>query len=46
MPEEDIENITKPNSNFVPSFVDHRVSPDINFNGHCLKKMMFLSLRK
>ena len=36
--EEDIEDITKPNSNFVPTFVDHRVLPDLNFNGHCLKQ--------
>ena len=38
MSEENIENITKPNSNFAPTFVDHYVLPDTNFNGHCLIK--------
>ena len=36
--EENIENITKPKSNFAPTFVDHHVLPDTNFNGHCLIK--------
>ena len=36
MSEESIENIAKSDSNFVPTFVDHHVLPDINFNGHCL----------
>ena len=35
--EESIENITKSDSNFAPTFVDHVLS-DINFNGHCLIK--------
>ena len=34
--EENIENITKPDSNFAPTFVNHHVSPDINFNERCL----------
>ena len=38
MSEENTENITKSNSNFAPSFVDHYVLPDIDFNGHCLIK--------
>ena len=38
MSEENIENITKSNSNFAPTFVDHHVLPDIDFNGHCLIK--------
>ena len=38
MSKESIENITKSDSNFAPSFVDHHVLPDINFNGHCLIK--------
>ena len=33
--EENIENITKSDSNFAPTFVDH-VLPDIDLNGHCL----------
>ena len=36
--EESIENITKPDSNFAPFFVDHRPLPDINFNGYFLIK--------
>ena len=36
MSEENIESITKSDSNFVPTFVDHHSLPDINFNGHCL----------
>ena len=36
MSEENIENITKSDSNFAPTFVDHLVLPDRNFNGHCL----------
>ena len=42
--EENIENITKSDSNFAPTSVDHRVLPDIDFNGHCL--IMFPSLKK
>ena len=36
--EENIENITKTNSNCAPTFVNHHILPDINFNGfngHC-----------
>ena len=36
MSEESIENITKSDSNFVPTFVDHYLLSDINFNRHCL----------
>ena len=38
MSEESIENITKSDNNFAPTFVDHPLLPDINFNGHCLIK--------
>ena len=38
MPEENIGNITKSDNNFAQPFVDHRVLPDINFNGRCLIK--------
>ena len=34
MLEENIESITKSDSNFAPSFVDHHLLPDTNFNGH------------
>ena len=33
---ENIESITRSDSNFVPTFVDHYLLPDINFNGNCL----------
>ena len=36
MSEKNIENITKSDSNFAPTFADHNLLPDINFNGHCL----------
>ena len=36
MSEENIENITKSYSHFSPTFVDHHVLPNINFNGHSL----------
>ena len=36
MPEENVKIITKSGSNFAPTFVDHHLIPDINFNGHCL----------
>ena len=38
MLEENIENITKSDSNFAPTFVDHNLLPHINFNGHCIIK--------
>ena len=38
MSEKNSENITKSGNNFAPTFVNHHVLPDINFNGHCLIK--------
>ena len=38
MSEENIENITKSDSNFVQNFVDHYLLLDINFDGHRLIK--------
>ena len=38
MSEENIENITKSDSNFAPTFVDHHLLPHITFNGHCIIK--------
>ena len=38
MLEKSIKNITKSYSNFVPTFVDHNLLLDMNFNGHCLIK--------
>ena len=38
MSEESLENITKSDSNFAPTFVDHHFLPDINFYGKCLIK--------
>ena len=46
MSEGSIENITKSDGNFTPTFVDHHVLPDINLNGHILIKIKFLSLKK
>ena len=38
MSQETIENITKSDSNFAPTFVDHHLLPDMNFKRHCLIK--------
>ena len=38
MSEVNIENITKSDSNFAPTFLDHYLLPDISSNGHCLIK--------
>ena len=38
MSEENIENITKSDSNFAPTFVDHHLLPYIYLNGHFLIK--------
>ena len=38
MSEENIENITKSDSNLAPTFIDHILLPDRNFNGHGLIK--------
>ena len=46
MSEESIENITKSDSNFTATFLDHHVLPDINFNGHCLMKNNISVLEK
>ena len=42
MSEENIENVTQPDSNFAPTFVDHHVLPDINLNGHCLINNIYI----
>ena len=39
MSEENIEKVTKSDSLFSPTFIDHHVLPDINFNGHHLIKI-------
>ena len=44
MLEESIENITKSDSNFALTFVDHHSLPDINFNGPCI--IIFIFLKK
>ena len=44
--EENIENITKSDSNFAPSFVDHHLLPDNNCNGCCLTKNKFFIPKK
>ena len=35
---ESIDNLTKSDSNFSLTFVDHHLLPETNFNGHCLTK--------
>ena len=32
--EDSIENISKPDSNFAPTFVNHHLFPDMTFSGH------------
>ena len=44
--EENIESITKSDSNFAPTFVDQHLLPDLNFNGHCLIKSNFCIPKK
>ena len=44
MLEENIENITKSDSNFEPTFVEHHLLSDLNFNWHCL--INIVSIRK
>ena len=34
--EENIENITRSDSRFDPTFFNHYILPEVNFNGHCL----------
>ena len=46
MSEENIKDITKSDSNFAPTFVDHHLLPDINFNGHSLIKHNISILKK
>ena len=36
MSEENLKSITKSNSNFAPTFVDHHLLPNTNYNRHCL----------
>ena len=42
MSEENIENITKSDSNFAPTFLGHHLLRDINFNGHCLINNIYI----
>ena len=42
MSEYNIENITKLDRNFAPTFVDHHVLPGINVNGHCLISNIYI----
>ena len=44
--EEDIANISKSDSNFAPTFVDHHLLPDITFNTLFNKEIILLSLKK
>ena len=42
MSEENIGNIAKSDINFAPTFVDHYVLLDIDFNGHCLINNIYI----
>ena len=44
--EERIENITKSDGNFAPTFDDHCLLPNVNYNGHCLIKINISIPRK
>ena len=46
MSEENGKNITKSDCNFAPTFVDHHLLKDVNFNGHCLIKEILIPLIK
>ena len=39
---ENVENITKSDSNFAPTFVNHHVLPNIIFNGRCLINNIYI----
>ena len=38
MSKENVENMTKSDGNFAPTFADHHLLPGMIFNGHCLIK--------
>ena len=40
-----IENITKSDNNFAPTFVNHDSLLDINFNGHCLINNVYILIK-
>ena len=42
MSEKNAKNITKPDSNFALTFVDHYLFQDINFNGHWLINIIYI----
>ena len=42
MSEENIENITKSDSNFAPTFANSGILPEINFNGPCLINNIYI----
>ena len=42
MSEESIGYITQSDKTFKPSFVDHHLLPDINFNEHCLINNIYI----
>ena len=46
MSKENIENTTKSDSNFIPTFVDHHLLGNLSFNEHCLIKHNTSFLRK
>ena len=45
MSEESIGYITQSDKTFKPSFVDHHLLPDINFNEHCLINDIYVPIQ-
>ena len=43
---ENIQNITKSDSNFAPTFVDQHLLSETSFNGHCLMKNNISIIKK
>ena len=42
MSDENIENITKSDSNFAPTFLDHHVLPDMDLSGQGLMNNIYI----
>ena len=46
MSAENIQDITRSDSNFTPTFVDQHLLADTSFNGHCLTKNNISIIKK
>ena len=45
MSEENIETITKSDSNFAPTFADHHILPEININGRYVINNTYIAIK-